>query len=64
MKLYKEFECARCLEDVQYGLIYEPFKDIWEFIGSKEILLGTHKAFCSFFTLSHPDIPAETNKDA
>ena len=61
MKLHKEYECARRLEDVQYGLISEPFKDIWVFMGSKEILLGIHKAFCSFFTLSRPSIPAETD---
>lgn len=48
----------------QYRLILWPFKDIWEFIGSKEILLGIHKAFCSSLSLSHPNIPDETNNQA
>ena len=61
IKLYKENECARRLRDAQYGLISKSFKDIWELIGSKEILLGTHKAFCSPFSLTHPDIPDDTD---
>ena len=54
-------KCARRLRDAHYGLISKPFKDIWELVGSKEILLGTHKAFCSPFSLSHPDIPDDTD---
>lgn len=58
---YTRNECARRLRDAQCGLISEPFKGTWEFIGSKEILLGIHKACCSPFSLSHPNIPDETN---
>lgn len=49
------------LRDAHSQLISKPFKDIWELVGSKVNLLGTHKAFCSPFSLCHSDIPDDTD---